>query len=67
VSAKLDSGLPKAQTLSAELQNQRTLAANSPIYETLSRKLQMPDFQLSWSHYQSLMRIEDKDERPFMK
>ena len=33
--------------------------------ETLSRKLQIPDFQLSWSHYLKLIRIDDKAERRF--
>ena len=35
------------------------------ISETLSRKLQIPEFKLSWSHYQMLIRIEDKEERAF--
>ena len=36
-----------------------------PIYETSSRKLQIPDFLLSWSHYLILMRIENPQERSF--
>jgi hypothetical protein len=40
---------PIPQTVSAEL--------DKAISETLSRKLQMPDFQLSWSHYLVLIRI----------
>lgn len=46
------------QTAPAELQTQS-------ISETLSRKLQTLDFQLSWSHYLLLIRISDKDERRF--
>ncbi len=30
-----------------------------------SAKLQVPDFQLSWSHYLKLMRIDDESERRF--
>ena len=33
--------------------------------ETLSRKSETPDFQLSWSHYQMLLRIDNKEERAF--
>ncbi len=36
-----------------------------PISETLSRKSQRYEFQLSWSHYQLLTRIENKAERNF--
>ena len=49
---------PIPQTVSAELPGEA-------ISETLSRKLQMPGFQLSWSHYLLLIRIENKDERTF--
>ena len=28
-------------------------------------QLETPDFQLSWSHYQMLLRIENKEERRF--
>lgn len=49
---------PIAQTLSAQLDEQT-------ISETLSRKINTPDFLLSWSHYQILIRIENKDERRF--
>jgi len=52
------------QTLSEELQ----CAENQHVekYETLSRKsLPIPHFQLSWSHYLRLMRIEDLSERQF--
>ena len=27
--------------------------------------LELPDFQLSWSHYQVLLRIENREERAF--
>ncbi len=35
------------------------------ISETASRKLQTPEFQLSWSHYLMLMGIKELDERRF--
>lgn len=35
------------------------------ISETPSRIFQIPDFQLSWSHYLLLMRIDDEKERAF--
>ena len=47
------------------LENMRRFYLAFPISETLSRKLQFPDFQLSWSHYQILTRIKDKEERAF--
>ena len=39
--------------------------AYSSIPQTLSGNLQFPQFQLSWSHYLKLMRIEDVAERQF--
>jgi predicted nuclease of restriction endonuclease-like (RecB) superfamily len=33
--------------------------------ETLSRIFQVPDFQLSWSHYLKLLRIDNEAERQF--
>ncbi len=33
--------------------------------ETVFRKFNAPDFQLSWSHYLKLMRIDNEDERKF--
>lgn len=59
------------QTLSAELpkkQIQQSLSIksdNTLISETVAHKLEIPDFQLSWSHYQLLLRITDKNERAF--
>ena len=47
------------------LENMRRFYLKFPISETLSRKLETPDFQLSWSHYQMLLRIENKEERSF--
>jgi len=41
-------------------QKQQTLSVNSEKQQTLSDK-----FNLSWSHYLKLMRIEDEDERKF--
>ena len=46
---------------------QQTVSANLQISETLSRKSATPDFRLSWSHYQVLMRILDTDERAVIK
>ncbi len=45
----------KSQTLSDQLRKT----------ETISRKSNNIDFQLSWSHYLFLMRIENKSERKF--
>jgi len=62
---------PIPQTVSAELlahKIQQTVSVKSdiqPISETVSRKLQVLDFKLSWSHYQLLLRIDDKSERAF--
>ena len=53
---------PIQQTLSANLKGEGIQQTPS-IFETPSQKLQMPDFQLSWSHYQMLMRISDAAER----
>lgn len=49
---------PISQTLSAELQIQ-------PNLEKMPSTSITPDFRLSWSHYQMLMRIGYKDERSF--
>jgi predicted nuclease of restriction endonuclease-like (RecB) superfamily len=49
---------PIPQTLSAELDT-------NPNSEILPRRLKTPIFQLSWSHYQMLIRIENLDERKF--
>lgn len=35
------------------------------IPQTVSAELKSPDFQLSWSHYQMLIRIKDEKERTF--
>lgn len=47
------------------LENMRRFYLAYPISETASRKLETPDFQLSWSHYQMLLRVENKEERAF--
>jgi len=49
----------KQQTLSVNSSNQKqqTLSANS--------EKQLPNFNLSWSHYLKLMRIDDENERRF--
>lgn len=36
-----------------------------PIPQTVSAELQIPDFQLSWSHYLMLIRIANAEERSF--
>jgi predicted nuclease of restriction endonuclease-like (RecB) superfamily len=62
---------PIQQTLSVKLSKRQiqqmpsTNLDTQPISETLSRKLQVIDFRLSWSHYQMLLRISDKNERAF--
>lgn len=61
-SNKNQSGLISA-TLSRNLENSdKTLV---PIPQTPSAELQMPRFQISWSHYLILMRIENPQERSF--
>ena len=52
----------KTQTLSAEFAQKKTqtLSAKSEIQQPMSVK-----FELSWSHYLKLMRIDDSEERRF--
>ena len=47
------------------LENMRMFYLNFPKSETLSRILEVPEFQLSWSHYLMLMGIKDLNERKF--
>jgi len=47
------------------IENMRALYVHFPIPQTLSAELETPDFRLSWSHYQMLMRIENQEERAF--
>ncbi|MFK7906221.1 MAG: DUF1016 N-terminal domain-containing protein [Chitinophagales bacterium] len=47
------------------LENMRKFYSVYSKSETVSRKLGMPDFQLGWSHYLKLVRIEDEAERRF--
>lgn len=47
------------------LDNMRAFYLAYPIPQTVSAELLSPDFNLSWSHYQMLMRIADKEERSF--
>jgi predicted nuclease of restriction endonuclease-like (RecB) superfamily len=49
------------------LENMRKFYLTYGKSETTSRKSKIlkPDFSLSWSHYQKLMRIEDQSERKF--
>ena len=47
------------------LENMRKFYSVYSISETVSRKLDIIDFQLGWSHYLKLIRITDKAERKF--
>lgn len=47
------------------LANMRKLYLTYSKSETVSRKFELPDFQLSWSHYLKLVRIDDEAERRF--
>lgn len=47
------------------IENMRAFYLQYPIPQTLSAESQTPEFQLSWSHYQMLLRIENKEERAF--
>lgn len=47
------------------LENMRAFYLQYPISQTLSAESQTPNFELSWSHYQMLLRIENQQERAF--
>lgn len=47
------------------LENMRKFYLRYSISETLSRKSETPDFQLGWSHYLKLIRIDNEAERKF--
>ncbi len=47
------------------IEQMRLFYLEYPIPQTVSAVFQIPDFQLSWSHYQMLMRLDDKNERAF--
>jgi predicted nuclease of restriction endonuclease-like (RecB) superfamily len=47
------------------LRQMRAFYLTYSIQQTISAELQTPHFQLSWSHYLKLMRIENPDERRF--
>jgi predicted nuclease of restriction endonuclease-like (RecB) superfamily len=47
------------------LENMRRFYLTYSNSETVSRNLKSPDFQLSWSHYLKLMRIDNPEERRF--
>lgn len=47
------------------LENMRRFYLAYSNSETLSRNLKSPDFQLSWSHYLKLIRIDNPEERRF--
>jgi predicted nuclease of restriction endonuclease-like (RecB) superfamily len=46
----------------SETPSRKSTTENS---ETLSRNFKTPDFQLSWSHYLFLMKVDNPDERKF--
>ncbi len=50
----------KGQTLSDQLDKTQTLSA-----ELKDQNNEMPEFNLSWSHYLLLMRIDNPEERKF--
>lgn len=47
------------------LENMRAFYLQYPISQTVSAEFQAPNFELSWSHYQTLLRIENQQERAF--
>jgi predicted nuclease of restriction endonuclease-like (RecB) superfamily len=47
------------------LENMRKFYSRYSISETVSRKSEIPEFQLGWSHYLKLVRIDDEAERNF--
>jgi predicted nuclease of restriction endonuclease-like (RecB) superfamily len=47
------------------LENMRAFYLQYPISQTLSAESKTPNFELSWSHYQMLLRIENQQERAF--
>lgn len=59
--------LSAPQTKSEEMPISSAVQTKSEIAETSSiqRPVEMPQFTLSWNHYQILMRIENPDERRF--
>ncbi len=47
------------------LENMRAFYLQYPISQTVSAEFQAPNFELSWSHYQTLLPIENQQERAF--
>lgn len=47
------------------LENMRKIYLVYSKTQTLSAELQVPDFQLSWSHYLILIRVKNEEERKF--
>ena len=64
ISSTLLTKFQNAENQSIEI-SETLLRKSLPISQTLSAKLQITNFQLSWSHYLKLMRIEDVAERQF--
>ncbi len=64
ISKKLSNGFGKGFSID-NLENMRKFFLTYSKSETLSRKSDLPEFQLSWSHYLKLIRIIDTAEREF--
>ena len=64
LSKKLKSEFGKGFSVD-NLENMRKFYFKYSISETASRKSEIPDFQLGWSHYLKLIRIDDETERKF--
>ncbi len=66
ISKKLSNGFGKGFSID-NLENMRKFFLTYSKSETLSRKSDLPEFQLSWSHYLKLIRIIDTAERKFLR
>lgn len=64
VSERLSEGFGRGFSVD-NLENMRRFYLAYSKSEKVSRKFELPDFQLSWSHYLKLIRIEDEAERRF--
>ncbi|MBU3949082.1 MAG: DUF1016 family protein [Proteobacteria bacterium] len=64
LSQKLTQNFGKGFSI-VNLRQMRAFYLTYSIQQTVSAELKTPRFQLSWSHYLKLMRIENPDERMF--
>jgi len=64
LSKKLNSEFGKGFSVD-NLENMRKFYSRYSISETVSRKSEVPDLQLGWSHYLKLVRIDNEAERNF--